>query len=213
MIDQVHRLGLQAATHAQGDAAIEMVLDALESAIGDIADHRHRIEHCGMPSFEQVKRIKQLEVWPITQPQYVFRYGDELERALGDRARRATPLGEFRDADVPVVISSDAPVCPPDPLEAVYAAVARDTLSGHRLGDAAQCLTVEQALRAHTLTAAASVRQERAVGSIEIGKQADFTVLAHDPTSVPVADIPGIEVLETWVAGELVYASAAAARN
>jgi hypothetical protein len=134
------------------------------------------------------------------------RYGDELTGALGERAQRLTPLGEIRDAGVPVVLSSDAPVCPPHPLEAVAAAVQRRTLSGQRLGSDAQCLTVEQALRAHTLTAAASAHREHAVGSLEAGKFADFIVLARDPLTVEAEELAGIDVEATWVSGRKVFA-------
>lgn len=205
LIARVTALGLQAATHAQGDAAIQLVLDAHAGLPAPTRDARHRIEHFGGPTEVQVLRCGDLGLWPITQPQYLLRYGDELTGALGDRAQRLTPLGEIRDAGVPVVLSSDAPVCPPHPLEAVAAAVQRRTLSGERLGPDAQCLTVEQALRAHTLTAAASAHREHAVGSLEVGKFADFIVLARDPLTVEAEELAGIDVEATWVSGRKVF--------
>ncbi|MGE2833823.1 amidohydrolase [Mycobacterium sp. SMC-4] len=204
LISRVTALGLQAATHAQGDAAIQLVLDA-HAALGSSAQARHRIEHFGAPTPEQVRSCAQLGLWPVTQPQYLLRYGDELTDSLGERADRLTPLGELRDAGAPVVLSSDAPVCPPYPLEAVAAAVGRRTLSGRRLGTDAQSLTVAEALRAHTQTAAASAHREAAVGSLEPGKFADFAVLAADPLSVSVEELPDIEVTATWVDGRAVF--------
>ncbi|MGW4031652.1 amidohydrolase family protein [Streptomyces sp. NPDC004838] len=131
------------------------------------------------------------------------RYGDGLLRALGDRAERIVPLAEFRAHDVPIVLSSDAPVCPPMPLEAVHAAVTRRTLSGRILGDNA--ITVAEALRGHTLGAAASIRRDHEVGSLEPGKLADLVVLSADPTRVEVDDIPNLRVLATWIGGRPVH--------
>ncbi|WP_157847850.1 amidohydrolase [Mycolicibacterium setense] len=207
MIARVTALGLQAATHAQGDAAIQLVLDAHDGLArpGALSGLRHRIEHFGGPTEAQVRQCRDLGLWPITQPQYLLRYGDELIGVLGDRAQRVTPLGEIRDAGAPVVLSSDAPVCPPHPLEAVAAAVQRRTLSGQRLGSEALRLTVAQALRAHTFTAAASAHREEAIGSLEEGKLADFVVLASDPLTAEVDDVVDIEVEQTWVGGRRVF--------
>lgn len=203
LIRRAHALGLQTGTHAQGDAAIGIALDALEAAMAAAPRHdaRHRIEHCGFPAPEHVERIARLGVHPVTQPQYVHRFGDELSDALGERAHRLTPLGEFAAAGVPVVLSSDAPVCPPKPLEAVYAAVARRTLSGAVLGGEAQRIDVMTALRGHTLGAAASIHREATIGSLEPGKYADFVLLSDDPTRVAVEQLPQIAVRGTWIDG------------
>jgi predicted amidohydrolase YtcJ len=207
MIRRVAAMGLQAATHAQGDAAIQLVLDAHEQlTVGVRGEARHRIEHFGAPTPAQVQQCRDLGLWPVPQPQYLLRYGDELTGVLGERSERVMPLGELRDADLPVVLSSDAPVCPPLPLEAVSAAVRRRTLSGRRLGSDAQCLTVAEALRGHTLTAAASVHRENAVGSLEPGKLADFVALDRDPLTVDADELTDIAVQQTWVGGQRVYA-------
>ncbi|BBZ03041.1 amidohydrolase [Mycolicibacterium chitae] len=204
LISRVATLGLQAATHAQGDAAIQLVLDAHQS-LGSRADARHRIEHFGAPTPGQVAQCRELGLWPITQPQYLLRYGDELAGVLGDRAQRLTPLGEIRDAGAPVVLSSDAPVCPPRPLEAVTAAVDRRTLTGERLGAGPQCLTLVEAWQAHTLHAAASVHREHAIGSLEAGKFADFVVLDQDPLHTDIESLVDVDVEATWVGGRQVY--------
>jgi predicted amidohydrolase YtcJ len=207
MIVRADRLGMQTGTHAQGDAAIGIVLEA-HAAVRDAGgrtDARHRIEHCGGPTREQIKFMADLGSWPITQPQYLRRYGDEFVRALGDRAARLSPLGEFRDAGVPLVLSSDAPVCPPWPLEAVYAAVSRATLSGQVLQDDSGPLTVYEALRAHTVGAAESIHREQQVGSLAPGMLADLAVLSADPTVVETERVLDIRVLATWVGGTLVF--------
>jgi predicted amidohydrolase YtcJ len=208
MILRADALGLQAATHAQGDAAIAIVLEAHErvAASGPRTDARHRIEHCGMPTKGQIQQIAERSLWPVTQPQYLRRFGDEFIRALGDRAHRLMPLAEFKKAEVPVVLSSDAPVCPPLPLEAVYAAVTRRTLGDQELVDDAEAISVQDALIGHTRQAAAAVHREGAVGSLAPGLFADLVILESDPTVVPVEAIPSIAVRETWVGGRRVFA-------
>ncbi|MGJ0202846.1 amidohydrolase family protein [Leucobacter sp. gxy201] len=207
LIARADRLGLQTATHAQGDAAIEVVIDAHEviRASGGRTDARHRIEHFGAPTSEQVRRVQKLGLWPVTQPQYMRRYGEELSKALGDRAQRLCPLGEMRDNGVPLVLSSDAPVCPPDPMEAVCTAVARMTSTGEVLGGPELRLTVAEAIEAHTLGAARSIHRESSVGSIAAGKLADLIVLSADPYAVAPEALMQIEVLETWVGGHRVF--------
>lgn len=209
LVSRAHRLGLQTGTHAQGDAAIGLALDALEAAQSDSPrpDPRHRIEHCGVPTPEQVQRIARLGAYPILQPQYLLRYGDGLLEMLGpERGLRVVPLGEFRDSGVPIVLSSDAPVTPPTPLEAIASAVARRTLQGKLLDPGRQGIDVELALHGHTLGAARAMHRERDIGSIEIGKHGDFAVLATDPTTVPIEELPGVPVLATWIGGRPVYA-------
>lgn len=207
LLSRAHRLGLQAGTHAQGDAAIGMVLDAVAAAQAGSprSDARHRIEHCGAPTVEQVHRIAELGIHPVTQPQHLYRYGDEIARSIGrERGERFTPLGEFRDHSIPVVLSSDAPVAPPSPLEAIYAAVTRRTLGGDTMGPPEQAVEIMLALRGHTLDAARSIHREKSVGSIEPGKLADLAVLEGDPTEIPVEELRTLAVLETWVGGRKV---------
>ena len=108
------------------------------------------------------------------------------------------------------MLSSDAPVCPPHPLEAVAAAVQRRTLGGQHLGTDAQRISVEQALRGHTLAAAASIHREHAVGSLEPGKLADFIALSDDPLAVGAEDLLHIGVEQTWIGGQKVFDSATA---
>lgn len=206
LVTRAHVLGLQTGTHAQGDAAIAVAIAGLENALRKQprTDHRHRIEHCGLPAVEDVQKIADLDLYPVTQPQYIYRYGDELRRVLGDdRADRLIPYGEFTASGIPIVLSSDAPVTPPNPLEAIYSAAARRTLSDTVLGEP-HALDVMVALRAHTIGAAASIHREHRVGSLEPGKLADLVILSADPTQVGLGDIRQLEVQQTWIDGRRV---------
>ncbi len=213
LVSRAHAVGLQTATHSQSPDAIEMVLSGLEAALAERpdADARHRIEHCGLPTAEQIERMAAAGIIPVNQPQHHFNWGEGVTRAIGTPGERFNPLGEFERAGLPLVISSDAPVADPKPLEAVQAAASRMTRRGVQLGGDDLAISVELALRAHTINAARALGRERDLGSLEVGKAADFAVLAADPVETPVGEIAGIGVLATWVGGVEAHRAAASA--
>ncbi|SFR70375.1 hypothetical protein SAMN05428970_0928 [Agromyces sp. CF514] len=204
LIRKAHAAGLQTATHAQSPTAIEMVVSAIEAALAERpeADARHRIEHCGLPTPEQIERMAAAGIRPVNQPQHYYNWGEGVEEAIGTPGERFNPLGEFAAAGVPVTISSDAPVAEPIPLEAIQTAVTRVTRRGHKLGPDDLRITAAAALRAHTYEGAVSLGREDDLGSLEVGKHADFAVLSDDPLEVDPERITQITVLETWVDGE-----------
>lgn len=207
LIKKAHRVGLQTATHSQSPTALEMVIGAIEEALAERpdADARHRIEHCGLPTPEQIERMARAGIYPVNQPQHHFNWGEGVEQAIGTPGERFNPLGEFERAGVPVTISSDAPVADPRPMEAIQAAVSRVTRRGTQLGPESLGVSVDTALRGHTISAARALGREDDLGSIEAGKRADFAVLAADPYRTPVEELASVAVLETWVGGERVY--------
>ncbi len=204
LIRTAHAAGLQTATHAQSPTAIEMVVSAIEAALADRpdGDARHRIEHCGLPTAEQIRRMAAAGIRPVNQTQHYFNWGEGVEEAIGTPGERFNPLGEFEAAGVPFTISSDAPVAEPIPLEAIQTAVTRVTRRGHRLGHDGLRVSAGAALRAHTYEGAVSLGREDDLGSLEVGKYADFAVLSDDPLTVAPAEISAIRVVETWVGGE-----------
>ncbi|UUT34722.1 amidohydrolase [Microbacterium elymi] len=205
LVRRAHAAGLQTATHAQSPTAIEMVISAIEEALADRPDldARHRIEHCGLPTPEQIRRMAASGIRPVNQTQHYYNWGEGVEEAIGTPGERFNPLGEFAAAGVPFTISSDAPVAEPIPLEAIQTAVTRLTRRGHTLGPDTLRVSAGAALRAHTIEGAVSLGREDDLGSLEVGKCADFAVLSDDPLTVDGAAIGGIRVLQTWVDGEL----------
>ena len=173
------------------------------------ADARHRIEHCGLPTPEDVQRMAALGIRPVNQTQHYYNWGEGVEQAIGTPGERFNPLGEFAEAGVAMTISSDAPVAEPRPLEAIQAAVTRVTRRGAKLGPDSLRITPEQALRAHTLEGAISLGREAEFGSLEAGKRADFAVLAEDPIDADPSSIAKIHVLATWVDGDAAYTATA----
>lgn len=207
LIRRAHEVGLQTATHAQSPTALEMVIGAIEAAQAERpdSDARHRIEHCGLPTPEQIRRMAAAGIRPVNQPQHHYNWGEGVTQAIGTPGERFNPLGEFERAGVPIAISSDAPVADPRPLEAMQAAVRRVTRRGVRLGSEELEIDAATALRAHTIEGARVIGREDDLGSLEAGKRADFVVLGADPLDVDPASLADVTVDETWVAGRMVF--------
>lgn len=206
MVVEAHRQGWQVGIHAQGDRAIEAVLDAIQAAMeaNPRPDPRHRIEHCGYPTPGQLERMAELGVIAINQPNYLHDQGDTFLPRLGDRAHWLQPMRAELDAGVKLVLSSDADVTSFLPLETITNAVLRKTMDGHSIGSD-QALTVEEAIRAHTIDAAHSIFAEDRIGSIEVGKQADLTIIDGDIFSVPPAEIRDLSIWMTMIDGDVLY--------
>jgi predicted amidohydrolase YtcJ len=206
-IRRAHAAGWQIGVHAQGDRAIDRVLDAFDAALEahPRVDHRHRIEHCGGPRPDQLARMARLGVWAIGQPRYFWDAGDAWLGSLdAARVHRLQPYREMLDAGVAFALSSDAPVASYRPLDTIMSAVTRTTVGGAVIGED-QALTVDEALRAHTAAAAASYHVDDRLGTLEVGKLADVVVLDGDPFSTPSERLSDIAVDLTILDGEIVY--------
>ena len=207
-VRQLHDTGLQICVHCAGDAAVDLTLDAFEEAMNanPRPDPRHRIEHAVLTTPESTKRMKDLGVVVSTQPQFIRLGGDTYPLLFGEaRARRALVTREWLDAGVPLALGSDAPTTPWHyPQATLFGAVARVAWSGKRF-EPEQALTIQEALRAHTMGSAYAGHDEDSKGSIEPGKLADLAVWEQDPYSVPTNQIWKLQIVKTIVGGELVF--------
>lgn len=202
-----HAAGWQIAVHAIGDRGIEMVLDAYERAIAahPRADHRHRIEHCGILRPDLIARIAAAQVLVVTQPVFITEYGDSFIRHLGpERAALTYPFRSLLRAGITTVFSSDCPVSAFAPLKSIQVSVTERTSSGADYAPQ-EALSVTEALHAYTVAGAYATFEEHEKGAIAPGMLADFAVLARDPRAVPPEEISQIPVTQTWIGGELVY--------
>lgn len=210
LIVRAHCFGWQVATHAIGDRAVDVVLDAYADAQRRLPrpDVRHRIEHCGVTSEEQVARIVELGVVPVSQGRFVTEIGDGMLDALGpQRSRMCYRQRSFIDAGAVLPGSSDCPVVDGAPLLGMHDLVNQRTASG-RPFNTDEALTPAQALRAYTVGSAYAAHAELSKGTLSRGKLADFVVLSEDPLAVAPERIREIEVGATVVGGEVAHDAA-----
>lgn len=204
IVEQYHRAGVQLHIHTNGDEATEVSLDALERALTlhPRFDHRHTLQHCQMASPAQFERIAKLGLCVNLFSNHIFYWGDaHMETTMGpDRANRMNACATAQRLGIPFAIHSDAPITPLAPLFTAWCAVNRLTASGRVLG-ASERLSVADALRTITLGAAYTLGMDKEIGSVEIGKYADFCVLTSDPLEVEPEDLKDVVVAGTMVGG------------
>jgi predicted amidohydrolase YtcJ len=212
-VELYHAQGMRICTHAMGDIAMDMILDAYEKALTKRPrqDHRHRVEHLGnwMMTPERVARAKWLGILPIANPPFLFFLGDPMVEMLQRRAtEQGFPFRTLWDEGFPLSFGSDAPgYYPVDPLRDLGTAVAHQTLSGQQMS-AGEALTMREALRSQTINAAYSGFQEKTLGSIEAGKLADIVVLGDDPLTFAPERFQELPVDVTIAGGKIVHTGA-----
>jgi predicted amidohydrolase YtcJ len=209
--------GIQIETHAIGDRGNRIMLDLYEQAFAAVpvkdravAEPRWRIEHAQVISPPDIPRFAQLGVIASMQPSHAI--GDLFfaPKRLGpERVGDAYAWKKLLDSGAVVVAGSDAPVEVGDPRIEFYAAVTRRSLDGFADDNwhLEQRVSRAQALKMLTLSPAYAAFQERERGSIEVGKQADFTVFASDLMTIPEKDIPQAHLTYTIIGGEVVHSA------
>jgi predicted amidohydrolase YtcJ len=208
MVRDFDARGFQVAIHAQGDRAIETVLDAYATVLAGTAGNprRHRIEHGGAMYPPLAARAAALGIVVASQPGFMSTLGDGFAAAFGDRSDELYAFGSWRRAGITVAGSSDAPVITADPLLGLRDAVLRRTGDGLVLGPAER-LPAGDALELYTTQAAFAMHREGEIGSLEPGKLADFVVLDRNPLRIDPERITDIRVLATVLDGAPVYQS------
>jgi len=192
--------GFQVAIHAIGDQALRETIDAIEFALdgADNAIHRHRVEHASVAPPDCVERMARLKIVATLQPQFVTSDTWTPDRLGPTRAAWAYPFKTLLRAGVPITLSSDCPVERLDAFACLSSAVGRHAWSP------AETLTAEEAIRAYCMGSAYAGHMEERIGSLEVGKLADFVVLSGDPTKLDAAGIAKLQVEQVYVDGVLV---------
>ncbi len=208
-VDRALGCGLQLGIHAIGDAANRQVIDAIAGGQGEHPDNpgRHRIEHVQIIHPDDIPRLAEHDIIASMQPIHAtsdMRWAGE--RLGEERLEGAYAWATMLEHGIHLALGSDFPVEPVNPWLGIHAAVTRqrDGLppGGWRPQEA---LTLEQALRGFAIDAARAGFAEDEVGSLAVGKQADFIVVDADPFEIEASELAGIEVLRTVVGGETVY--------
>jgi predicted amidohydrolase YtcJ len=207
-----HDTGLQVCVHCVGDAAVDLTLDAFEEAMNanPRPDPRHRIEHCCLTKPETTQRIKDLGVVVSNTPAFIRMVGDFFVDVFGDnRYDRIIVEREWLEAGVPMALGSDYPSTPwIQPQMTMASAIARKTASQKTLNPE-QCMTFEEALRAHTIGSAYAGFEEGLKGSLEPGKLADLAVWTQDPSAMDSRQLVNATIDMTYVRGKMLYSVSA----
>jgi predicted amidohydrolase YtcJ len=202
-----HKAGLRPVTHAIGDRAIDIVLDAIELALKERPhpDHRMSIEHCSLPTAQAIDRMKQLGVLPSSSVGFIYELGPAHFLGLGpERIKGYFPHKTYLEKGIISVGNSDWFVTSGNIAQQIYSVVTRTSYTGEVVG-AAQAIPVKDALRLYTINGAYASFEENIKGSIEPGKLADMAVLDRDILSIPAEEIKDMQVEMTIVGGEIVY--------
>lgn len=204
------KAGVQVHTHTNGDEATQLTIDTLEDVLrrAPDADHRFTLQHCQLASEHQFRQMARLGMCANLFANHHFYWGDEhYTLTVGpERAERMNACRTALAQGVPMAIHSDAPVTPLGPLFTAWSAVHRLTASGRVQGEGER-ISVEEALFAITKGAAITMKMDHQIGSIEIGKRADFAVLEDDPTEVDPMALKDVEVWGTVQGGRIFPAS------
>ena len=204
MVAEVKAQGWPVSIHCNGDATIDIALDAIEAAYGaHPATGVNRLEHCTLARPDQVERMQRLGVQPSFLMNHVFFYGAAYRDVLfgPERAARMDCAADFVKAGVPFTLHTDAPCSNIGTLQLIQTAVTRKCVIDGSVIGPEQAVSLSEALKAVTIYAAGQIGMAGRIGSLEVNKEADFTILEKDPYTVDPAALMTIKVSETWVGG------------
>jgi len=196
-------------THAIGDKANTVVLDAIHEASLSERDHRSRIEHSQHLQPSDIDRFASLGV--IASIQAIHMSSDRpwaINRLGKERIESGAYVWrDLLNAGVHIANGTDVPVEPINPIANFYASVARKTLRGLPTGgyEIDQKLSREETLKSMTLWNAYAAFEEAEVGSISVGKRADMTITNQNLMTIDEADILATKPVMTIIGGEVVY--------
>jgi hypothetical protein len=206
-VDRLLERGVPVLAHANGDEAIELMIDGIEEALSgvEMPDHRSVIIHAQLIREDQLDRVKQLGIVPSYYAAHPFFWGDWHRLSFGDdRASFISPVKATIERDIPFTVHNDSPIVPPDIMRLVSITVNRLTRSGYVLGPD-QRASVLEALYSVTQGAAYQYFEEDEKGSITVGKRADFVVLESNPLTIDPLQLENVGVVETFARGKSVY--------
>lgn len=205
-VRDLRRRGWRVATHAVGDAAIDLVLDAYEAADADapLDGLRWVIEHGFIPRQDHFPRMRELGLVVSAQDHLYIAAPSLIEYWGEDRAWWTTPLRAYLDAGIPISLGTDSPVVPWDPWWVLHHFTTRGTITAGVVGES-QRITRLEAIRAATKGYAYLTFEEAEKGTLEVGKLADLVVTADDVLECEDPCLESMEVDFTVVGGRVVY--------
>ncbi|PWS39316.1 amidohydrolase [Falsiroseomonas bella] len=200
--------GWQIMAHANGDAAIDLMIAAAREATRrhGPGDRRPVLIHGQTLREDQVDQLRELGIFPALFPMHTFYWGDwHRDSVLGpERAENISPTGWLMSRGMMFTSHHDAPVARPDSMRVLSATVTRRSRSGDIIGPRHR-VPVATALKAMTIWAAHQHFEEAAKGSIEVGKLADFVILSGNPMTVDPERLADLKVTQTIKEGTSVH--------
>jgi predicted amidohydrolase YtcJ len=206
-IDAHASQGWQMSVHINGDLAYDVVIEAFRHGLTKNhllgTDHRWRVEHLGACHTDQFPKAAELGVYASMGPFQFIYWGDLLDGQMFPTEIGANWMRwkDALDAGLRPSYHNDGAVTPPIPLLNIQTAISRQTSSGTVRGPG-QIVSLDDALKAQTIDAAFILHRDDKVGSIEVGKYADFVELSADPYEVAPATLAtDVEIKGTWLNG------------
>jgi predicted amidohydrolase YtcJ len=197
-IAKLQNAGFGAAVHAIGDRTTDEVVKGIETALDgrDNRIFRHRIEHAAMTSDACLKKMSELAIPAVVQPQFVLSDFWTIDRVGEERYKKAYRFKSMLKYGITLAMGSDCSVEVMDPFQLVFRAAARDKRSME------ESLSPLEALKAYCMGSSYASFEEKIKGSLEPGKLADFAVLSHDILDIDIPEIETVRTLHTCVGGK-----------
>ena len=196
--------GYKIHVHCTGDMGLELALDTLEKLQNEKPrfNHRFTIEHFGLSTPEQVRRMADLGAIASANVYYLHELSEIYAReALGEeRAYSMARLGTLKRHNIPFALHSDYTMAPALPFNSAWVAATRINEAGKTVGEG-EIVPLYDALKAITVDAAYVLGLEHEIGSLRAGKRADFTVLEQDPFEVGAEGLKDIDIWGTVFGG------------
>ena len=201
------KAGYQIIVHVNGDLGMEKTLDILDKFQTEYPryDHRFRIDHFAFSEKDQVKRAAELGGLISSNPFYTYVLGEQYSK-FGVGPERAEVIARGRtvlENHIPLSFHSDSPMAPARPTLLMWAAVNRLGLSKTKVLGPQERITPEEAFRAVTIDAAYAMGREKEMGSIEIGKKANFTVFEQNPLTIDPKKLKDVAIAATVFEGKV----------
>ncbi len=205
LVSEAHANDIQCAFHALGTRAIDQLLYVFKQVIGEQGpkDLRHRVEHFSLPTDKHMDMLAEMNLIASMQPSFTGMWGQPeggyYELLFGrERADRMEVFPEIIKRGGIICGGSDSPVSLTDPLYGIACCIKNP--------DPRRNVSVTDAIKIFTYNAAYSVHIEDRKGSLEVGKDADFTIIDRDPYEYASSDeIYDMKALMTIKGGKVAY--------
>ena len=207
-LDEAYSKGWPVKVHANGDAAIDQLFEALKPVVAKhgVKPGQVTLIHGQFIRPDQVQALKSLGIFPSMFPMHTFYWGDWYKQIVGpEQAARISPMRSILNTGLHATSHTDAPVALPNLMQVVWATVNRTSRSGTVIGPDER-VTPYEAMKMITLWGAEQFGEQATKGSLEEGKLADMVMLSDNPLTMDPAKINTIQVLETIKEGKTVWA-------